>query len=52
MVVDLDTPAQMAELMYVLTWFTCNEPTFTPVMDPEIYADAIANAKRILPPPT
>ena len=52
MVVNLDTPAQMAELMYVLTWFTSNEPTFTPVMGPEIYADAIANAKRILPPPT
>ena len=52
MVVNLDTPAQMAELMYVLTWFTSNDPTFTPVMGPEIYADAIANAKRVLPPPT
>jgi hypothetical protein len=51
MVVNLDTPAQMAELMYVLTWFTCVEPTFTPVMDPAIYAEAIANAKRILSPP-
>ena len=52
MVVNLDTPAQMAELMYVLTWFTSNDPTFTPVMDPEIYAEGIANAKRILLPPT
>ena len=52
MVVNLDTPAEMAELMYVLTWFTCSEPTFTPVMGPEIYAEAIANAKRILSPPT
>ena len=52
MVVNLDTPAEMAELMYVLTWFTSNEPTFTPVMGSEIYADAIAKAKRILPPPT
>lgn len=51
MVVNLDTPAQMAELMYVLTWFTCSEPTFTPVMGPEIYAEAIGNAKRILSPP-
>ena len=52
MVVNLDTPAEMAELMYALTWFTCSEPTFTPVMGPEIYAEAIANAKRILSPPT
>jgi hypothetical protein len=51
MVVNLDTSAQMAELMYVLTWFTNIEPTFTPVMGPEIYAEAIANAKRILAPP-
>ena len=51
MVVSLDTPAEMAELMYDLTWFTCRE-TFTPVMGPEIYAEAIANAKRILSPPT
>lgn len=52
MVVNLDTPAQMAELMYVLTWFTCGEPTFTPVMDPVIFAEAITNAKRIFAPPT
>jgi hypothetical protein len=52
MVVNLNTAAEMAELMYALTWFTCSEPTFTPVMGPEIYAEAIANAKRILSPPT
>jgi hypothetical protein len=52
MVVNLDTPAQMAELMYILTWFVGTEPTFTPVMKPEVYGEAIANAKRILPPPT
>ena len=52
MVVNLDTPAQMAELMYVLTWFVGTEPTFTPVMKPEVYGEAIANARRILPPPT
>lgn len=51
MVVNLDTPAQMAELMFVLTWFFCGEPTFTPIMRPEIYAEAITNAKRIIAPP-
>ena len=51
MVVDLDTPAKMAELMYVLTWFAGTEPTLTPVMRPEIYAEAIENAKRIVSPP-
>jgi hypothetical protein len=50
MVVDLDTPAKMAELMYVFTWFTGTEPTFTPVMRPEVYAEAIQNAKRIVSP--
>ena len=30
MVVNLDTPAEMAELMYALTWFTSNEPTWVP----------------------
>jgi hypothetical protein len=52
MVVNLDTPAQMAELMYALTWFTGSEPTFTPIMKLEVYGEAIANAKRILSPPT
>lgn len=51
MVVNLDTPTQMAELMYALTWFSGNEPTFTPVMKPEVYGEAIANAKRIINPP-
>jgi hypothetical protein len=50
MVVDLDTPAKMAELMYVLTWFGGTEPTFTPVMRPEAYGEAIENAKRIVSP--
>jgi hypothetical protein len=26
------------------------EPTFTPLMRPEIYSEAIANAKRIITP--
>ena len=51
MVVNLETPAQIAELMHVLTWPPWVEPTFTPVMDPSIYAEAIAYAKRILSPP-
>ncbi len=52
MVVNLDTPQDMAELMYVLTWFVGSEPTFTPVMKPEIYGEAIDRAKRIIAPPT
>ena len=51
MVVNLDTPAQMAELMYILTWFTGTEPTLTPLTRPEVYAEAIENAKRIVSPP-
>ncbi len=51
LVVDLETPADIAELMYVLTWFAGIEPTFTPVMPPEVYAEAIENAKRIISPP-
>ncbi len=50
MIVELDTPALMAELMYVLTWWLKTEPTFTPLMAPEIYGEAIANAKRITSP--
>jgi len=51
MVVNLDTPTKMAELMYILTWFAGTEPTLTPVMRPEDYADAITNAKRIVSTP-
>jgi hypothetical protein len=51
MVVNLETPVQIAELMYILTWFTGAEPTFTPIMRPEIYGEAIANAKKIVAPP-
>jgi hypothetical protein len=50
-IVNLDKPAQIAELMFILTWFTCVEPTFTPLVGPEIFGEAIANAKRILSPP-
>ncbi len=52
MVVKLETEAQMAELMYALTWFTGGEPTFTPIMKAENYGEAIEKAKRIVTPPT
>ena len=51
MVVNLDTPAQIAELMFILTWFTGTDPIFTPLMRPEGFGEAIANAKRIVSPP-
>lgn len=46
LVVDLPTPEDVAELMYVLTWATATEPTFTPLMSPELYARAIENARK------
>jgi hypothetical protein len=52
MFINLYTPVQRAALMYALTWFTGSEPTFTPIMKLEVYGEAIANAKRILSPPT
>ena len=51
MVVNLDTPVQIAELMYILTWFAGEEPTFTPIIRPEVFGEAIANAKKIIAPP-
>jgi hypothetical protein len=50
LIVNLDTPTEIAELMYVLTWFTKTEPTFTPIMKPEAFGEAIAAAKRIVSP--
>jgi hypothetical protein len=47
MVVNLDTPAQIAELMYVLTWFTAEAHFHADHADGE----AIANAKKIIGPP-
>lgn len=49
-VVELEGAAQMAELMYVLTWFGGTEPKFTPIMPPEVYGEAIAQAKKIISP--
>jgi hypothetical protein len=50
MIVELETPAKVAELMYVLSWWLKTEPTFTPLMSPEIFGEAIANAKKIISP--
>ena len=50
MVVDLGDPVEIAELMYALTWFGGNEPTFTPIMPPETYMEAIANANKLISP--
>jgi hypothetical protein len=50
MIVELNTPAEIAELMYVLSWWLKTEPTFTPLMSPEVYGEAIANAKKIIHP--
>ena len=38
MIVELNPPAEIAELMYVLSWWLKTEATFTPVMPPETYA--------------
>lgn len=51
MVVELETPAKIAELMYVLTWFTGTEPSFTPLVSPEVFGEAIQKAKAIVTPP-
>ena len=51
MIVELNTPAEIAELMYVLSWWLKTEPTFTPIM-PLITMprQAIVNAKKIISP--
>ncbi len=51
MVVELETPAKIAELMFVFTWWSGTEPSFTPLMAPEVYGEAIENAKKIVSPP-
>ena len=37
--------------MFVLSWFTGTDPTFTPLVKPEVYEEALKNAKRITSPP-
>jgi|SRR5580700_4138736 hypothetical protein len=49
MIVEL-SPADMAELMYALSWFVKTEPTFTPLVPPELFGEAIAAAKKITSP--
>ncbi len=51
MIVELKSPAEMAELMYILTWFAGGEPRFRPLMSPETYEEAIKAAKKIITPP-
>ena len=40
MVVELETEAKIAELMFAFTWFTGQEPKFTPIMPPETFMEA------------
>src|SRR5215467_1723220 len=51
MVVELNSEVEIAELMYVLAWFTSNEPKITPIMSPNIYDEAVSKAKKIISPP-
>lgn len=51
LIVELSGAAEMAELMYALTWFTGGQPTFTPLSSPEVFDTAIAAAKKITSPP-
>ena len=46
LVVELETPAQMAELMYLSAWALGTDPVFTPLISPEVYGEAIAAAKK------
>lgn len=46
LVVELETPEKMAELMYLFTWHVGAEPIFTPVMAPDVYGAAIERAKQ------
>lgn len=46
LIVDLAPEADIAELMYRLTWGVGTEPTFTPIMAPEVYARGIAQAMQ------
>jgi len=50
MIVELNTPVEIAELMYVLCWWLKTEPTFTPLTAPETFGEAIANAKKVIQP--
>ena len=45
-IVDLPNEADIAELMYILTWSSGTEPKFTPIMSPEVFAGSIENAMK------
>jgi len=51
MAVELPTPTDVAELMYISTWFAGNQPAFTPLVQPEVFDEAINKARRIVQPP-
>ncbi len=40
-IIELGTEADVAELKYVLTWATGNEPVFTPIMPAETMEKAL-----------
>jgi hypothetical protein len=46
LIVDLATEAEVAELMYVLTWFVGTEPTFTQLTALKTFAEGIENAMK------
>ena len=46
LIVDLATEADVAELMYLFTWANGTEPSFTPLMSPEVYTQGIENAMK------
>ncbi len=46
LIVDLETATDVAELMYLFTWSTGNEPVFTPIMAPQGFGPAIENAMK------
>ncbi len=46
MIVDLETPAQLAELIYLSAWALGRDPLFTPLISPAVYAEAIEQARK------
>ena len=51
MVVELKSEAEVAELMYVLSWFTGNDPKITQIIPVATYGEAMERAKKITSPP-
>jgi hypothetical protein len=48
-VVNLETPEQISELMYALTWGTGGTPKFTPLLASS-FDEVIAKAKELVSP--